>query len=162
MKKLLFLTVLILAVNIVFLKDAEPASNMYMFPKMSFNWPIRGGDFSLGFGGGIGYWIKPFMAMETSYLRFLGSGNAPDNHVFEVNMFFDKPFTKISMLFQSGSGFYYVSGSTSTGVTTLLNFGAGLGINFIPTLNLRFTTVYYLFFKHKDLITAQATLVLNF
>lgn len=160
MKKIIAIIIFI-CVPMLFAKNAE-CGNFYILPKMSFNYPIKGGDFSLGFGGGLGYWIQPYMAMETTYLRVLGNKNAPDNHTLEFDSIFQKSMNKVSLFFQIGSGLCYITGTTSDGSDWLADFGMGFSLNFIPTLNLRISSIYYVLFNNKDQITGQFAILLSF
>jgi len=159
MKKLFILTTIL---GSLFFSSTVSAKRTFLIPKFAFNFPVKGGDPSFGLGGGLGYWVHPMVTLETTYLRVLGSGDSPDNHIVEFDTVVSRSMGKLNFLMQAGSGFYKISDpNLDTGITAILNAGVGLGINFIPTLNVRGTAIYYSLFSHADLFSVQISLILN-
>jgi len=163
MKKIVLICAIAVFSLITFVKTTEAQNKGYILPKFTFNYPVKGGNMSFGFGGHIGYYIKPMIAVETGYLRIIGTGEAPDNHFLEVNTVLAHPFQKIQLFIQVGSGMYRITRwDIDSGWTGLMNFGTGIGLNFIPSMNMRIAFVYYSLFAHKDLFTGQVSLILSF
>lgn len=135
----------------------------YLNPKFTFNFPVKEGGVTFGFGGGMGYWLKPFLAVETNYLRIVAAGDEPANNLIEFNTIASRSMGKLNLLMQAGSGVYRITDyDLDTGWTGLLDFGIGIGLDFIPSLNLRLMFLYYSLFAHKDLFSIQTTILLSF
>jgi hypothetical protein len=163
MRKIVLFTVITLSAAFVISGRACAESKGYLLPKFAFNFPARGGDMSFGLGGNMGYWIKPYVAAEIGYMRFLGAGDAPDNNLIEFNGVYNQSFGKFHGIIILGSGIYRITRvDLDSGWTGHLSAGFGLALDFIPTLNLRLLFIYYSLFRHKDLFSGQIGFALNF
>ncbi len=163
MKRLIILTFLALLLMTPSVNSVKAQTKGYVVPKFTFNFPAKGGDVSFGFGGNLGYWIRPYVASEIGYIRILGTGNAPNNHILEFNALLAKGFGKFLGIVVIGSGLYRITRyDLDKGWKGLLTTGIGFDLYFIPTLSLRFIFSYYSLFGHKDLITGQLGIILRF
>ena len=157
------ISVIAIALTVTAFAGKAHSQSMYLLPKASLFYPVKGGSVSWGFGGGLGYIATPKVSVETTYLRVIGTGKELTNNVLEVDTILSTTLSSLMFFLQLGSGFYKISDpKAASGIKGMIDTGVGIGLTSIPSLNLRIAGIYYSLFAHKDLIGGQLSIVMSF